>query len=76
MCKEKEVMVMYKIIGERLSNSKDPYGMINHKDIQVCLCRLFHVPKQHTNHIIQELIQLGLVEKMGKNLLGLFYRVC
>lgn len=79
MCNEKkdikEIPVMYKIIGERLSISKDPWGMINHRDIQICLGRLFHTPKCHTNKIIEELIQFGFIEKMGRNQVCVFYKV-
>jgi len=75
MDKEKEVMMMYKVIGSRLKNCKDPYDTMGHKDIQICLCRLFHVPKQFTNRIIEELISLGFIEKLGKNQLGILYKV-
>ena len=66
---------MYRIIGERLNCNKDPYDMMNHKDIQICLCRLFHTPKQQTNTIIEELLRFGLLEKMGRNQIGVFYKV-
>ena len=76
MCKpKKKVMQMYFIIHERLRHSRDPFGMINHKEIQLILCRLFHTPKQYTNTIIQELIALDIIESMGRNQLGPFYKV-
>lgn len=76
MCKQKRgMMVMYKVIGERLQIYKDPWGMINHKEVQLCLCRLFHTPKQLTNAVINELIELGIIDKMGRNQCGLFYKV-
>ena len=76
MCKQKkDCMVMYHIIAERLRINRDPWSMINHKDIQICLCRLFHAPKNRTNEIILELIELGVIDKMGRNQIGIFYKV-
>ena len=73
--KKKKVMFMYEVIHERLKQNKDPYDMINHCDIQITLCRLFHTPKQITNKIILELLDLDIIEQVGKNQLGIFYRV-
>ncbi len=76
MCKpKKKVMLMYFIIHERLKQCRDPFGMINHKNIQLILCRLFHTPKEYTNRIINELQQLYIIEPMGRNQLGSFYKV-
>ena len=76
MCQEKRnPMIMYSIIKDRLRQDKDPYGMINHKEIQLTLCRLFHTPKQYTNGIIRELLGLRIIESMGRNSLGPFYKV-
>lgn len=69
--------LMYEIIIDRLRIQKDFYGMINIREIKLCLCRLFHIPKQETNRIIKELEAFGLLEMMGRNdnAGGVFYKV-
>ena len=76
MCKEKKrVMWMYIVLQNRLRESVDPWGSIGWKSIQMILCRLCHVPKVHSYKVLHELEELKIIEPLGRNKEGVFYKV-
>jgi len=49
--------------------------MINHKEIHMIICRLYHYEKEEWFNIIEGAKARGLIEVAGKNAYGVFYKV-
>jgi hypothetical protein len=74
----KEVMCMclwWTDFHTHLQMAKDPYDMINHKEIQIILARRYHKSRKDWNSYIQGAIKRNLITLMGRNQIGCFYKV-
>jgi hypothetical protein len=72
----KKVMpYLYILLREKLRANKDFTDCMGRTEIKMILCRNFHVLKQDTDKVFRELESLEIIELVGRNELGLFYKI-
>ena len=67
--------IFWRNFHRQLREAKDPYGMINHKEVQMIICRLNHVQKEDWHIIIEGAKKRNMIMMMGRNQYGCFYKV-
>lgn len=67
--------LLYSVLKDKLRTNQDYTGCIGHTEIKMILCRSLHVPKPITERVIKELQEFKIINYMGRNSLGLFYKV-
>jgi len=74
MCK-KEMPLLYSLLQSKLRENKDYTDCMGRTEIKMIMCRGFHVAKQDTDKLFKELEQLNIIHLVGRNQLGLFYKI-
>ena len=74
MCK-KEMPLLYQLLRTKLRENKDYTDCIGRTEIKMIMCRGFHVAKQDTDKLFKELERLNIINLVGRNQLGVFYKV-
>ena len=64
--KSKEVIELYRELGDKLISNKDQYCRIYEEDLNILLAKLFHVQKWRRHLVIEELMMLGWISVDGK----------
>ena len=74
MCKIK-LQVLTKRLREEIRKNKDYTGCIGHTELKMLICRGHHVPKCEVDEVFKELKELNIITLIGRNQLGVFYKV-
>ena len=72
---KKELLFLYFKLRENLRAAKDYTDCMGRTEIKMIMCRGFHVAKEDTDKVFKELEQLKIIELVGRNQLGLFYKI-
>lgn len=67
--------MLYELLRNKLRENKDYADCMGRTEIKMIMCRSFHVSKQETDKLFKELERLKVIELVGRNQLGLFYKI-
>ena len=67
--------LLYNLLQSKLRENKDYTDCMGRTEIKMIMCRGFHVAKQDTDKLFKELEQLKIISLVGRNNLGLFYKI-